>query len=222
MLGTVAIPILNVSTIPCLGHSNAAVRTFGFVTGIIVGLLLVMLVWSWLAVLVMNPGRLDVELKKWGESQFVERTPCPKCGLPKPIRCHHCSKCGCCIMFMDHHCKVIGQCLGFRNYKAFILVLYYAAATCSFHSLAMLIEIFFDLKQSRIGQIGLIFFLLIVTGGSIGFAQIYMDLKARNLTTIETKFAMIDNVEHPNIPIFEPGLRKLFPVPLDVNPFLYC
>lgn len=55
---------------------------------------------------------------------------CGICGVGKPSRCHHCSTCSRCILKMDHHCPWINNCVGYRNYKFFILSVFYAIGIC--------------------------------------------------------------------------------------------
>jgi hypothetical protein len=57
---------------------------------------------------------------------------CRRCVRHKPDRCHHCSVCDQCIMRMDHHCPWIANCVGFRNYKFFLLLLFYAIGCTGF------------------------------------------------------------------------------------------
>lgn len=56
---------------------------------------------------------------------------CPKCGGPKPERCHHCSACRRCCLKMDHHCPWMGNCIGFYNYKFFVNFLGWTALLCT-------------------------------------------------------------------------------------------
>ena len=55
---------------------------------------------------------------------------CKKCHTSKPDRTHHCSTCRRCVLKMDHHCPWLATCLGLRNYKAFILFLFYTTLFC--------------------------------------------------------------------------------------------
>lgn len=55
------------------------------------------------------------------------RRHCKWCSKFKPDRCHHCRVCRSCILKMDHHCPWIYNCVGFRNYKYFLLFVFYSA-----------------------------------------------------------------------------------------------
>merc|ERR1740121_1272311 len=65
---------------------------------------------------------ISVETKKKGGG--LPRH-CKKCGKYKPDRCHHCKVCNMCILKMDHHCPWVNNCVGHKNYKYFMLLLFY-------------------------------------------------------------------------------------------------
>jgi len=66
------------------------------------------------------------------KKQYGYYRHCSACNLYKPDRTHHCRICDRCILRMDHHCPWIRNCVGHRNYKTFLLLLFYAIACLGF------------------------------------------------------------------------------------------
>ncbi|EFJ07273.1 hypothetical protein SELMODRAFT_448518 [Selaginella moellendorffii] len=85
-----------------------------------------------------DPGQVpanyspDLETDQSTVSKGKERRFCEKCGLYKPARAHHCRICKRCILRMDHHCSWLNNCVGHRNYKAFLLLVFYLFLGCSY------------------------------------------------------------------------------------------
>lgn len=59
------------------------------------------------------------------EESVLPRNECHKCLNFKPPRAHHCSVMRRCILRMDHYCVWVQNTVGFRNYKFFLLFLFY-------------------------------------------------------------------------------------------------
>ncbi|CAM9280599.1 unnamed protein product [Choristocarpus tenellus] len=113
---------------------------------------------------------------------------CSACRHSKPLRCHHCRVCKRCVLKMDHHCHWVGCCVGQRNYKAYLLTLFYS----SIGSWSMLWLLFCRLREDPfVGwmQLGV----LLVDGFSLAFLSIgllylliwHAYLVSKNITTIE-------------------------------------
>ncbi|KAF4360422.1 hypothetical protein CsatB_004067 [Cannabis sativa] len=126
--------------------------------------LLVMLLWSYFAVVITDPGGVPPDWKpvmdeERGEADSLVEAQydasalasnqlsdinnqtvrfCRKCNQFKPPRCHHCSVCGRCILKMDHHCLWVVNCVGALNYKYFLLFLFYTFLETTIVSLSLL------------------------------------------------------------------------------------
>ena len=220
ILSAIVRPSVKISLLPCLKSKYLFPKTFGIVCSIIVFVILMMLEWCWLALITMDPGCLAKQIEKYGCSAINQFPCCNKCNLPKPPRCHHCSKCGCCILYMDHHCKSLGVCLAYRNFKTFMLTLFYGAAACGFGSFILFACVFFDIGQRKLTQLAISLILMLFSGSVSFFADHYLKLKRNNLTTIEKMFDTNEIVEElPNARVFEDNFRKFFPLPSTFNPF---
>nr|VDD49264.1 unnamed protein product [Brassica oleracea] len=174
--------------------------------------LLIMLLWSYFSVVVTDPGgvppgwrpELDIE-KSDGNQEYSSLTVgdssshivryCRKCNQYKPPRSHHCSVCGRCILKMDHHCVWVVNCVGAKNYKSFLLFLFYTflETTVVAISLFPVFLVFFTDGDSDVtvspGSLAATFvaFVLNITFALsvLGFLIIHIMLVIRSTTTIE-------------------------------------
>ncbi|KAF8787509.1 probable palmitoyltransferase ZDHHC24 [Argiope bruennichi] len=59
---------------------------------------------------------------------------CSICEANAPPRTHHCDRCNCCIFKRDHHCTFSACCIGLKNYRYFLIFLFYMSIGCFYAS----------------------------------------------------------------------------------------
>ncbi|CAI5472810.1 unnamed protein product [Closterium sp. Yama58-4] len=135
-------------------------------------------------------GRVDAGMG----SGAVEVRRCKRCLQFKPPRAHHCSVCGRCILKMDHHCVWVINCVGAKNYKQFLLFLFYTFLETAVVAVALLPHFidFFTTPPSasddatKLATVFLSFVLNIAFAVSLlGFLIMHVSLVLGNTTTIE-------------------------------------
>ncbi|KAL5541052.1 hypothetical protein UlMin_002417 [Ulmus minor] len=175
--------------------------------------LLGMLLWSYFAVVLTDPGGVPPnwrplvdeergeadslvgsdQLSRPGDPNDQRVRFCRKCNQFKPLRCHHCSVCGRCILKMDHHCVWVVNCVGALNYKYFLLFLFYTFLETAIVTLSLLpyfIEFFTDGEiPGSPGNLAATFITFILNFAFslsvMGFLIMHMSFVAGNTTTIE-------------------------------------
>ncbi|KFM60521.1 putative palmitoyltransferase ZDHHC24, partial [Stegodyphus mimosarum] len=65
---------------------------------------------------------------------------CYVCEANSPPRSFHCDKCKTCILKRDHHCAFAGRCIGLKNFRYFLLFLFYLSLGAMY---AMLFNMYF-------------------------------------------------------------------------------
>lgn len=170
----------------------------------------VLCVWSYLATVTVDPGRVppgwhpfpdeqharaELERMSYSNYYFDRRDPrrprfCKRCQAWKPERAHHCSVSGRCVLKMDHWCIWVVNCVGLLNYKFFLLFIFYAALGCLL-ALAVLLKSMIDFFNNRLhGSSAPLVFIVSITSGAFalslaGFLAMHGQLIAANCTTIE-------------------------------------
>ncbi len=86
---------------------------------------------------------------------------CLKCTKFKPDRAHHCKFCDVCVLKMDHHCPLLGNCIGFRNYKYFLLTIFYGLLNSMYFNYIFSDAIRFLVIEEKVIDLKLIVFLVL-------------------------------------------------------------
>jgi len=119
---------------------------------------------------------------------------CKTCQIFKPDRTHHCKVCDHCVLRMDHHCPWVANCIGFRNYKYFLLILFYAECLCLWILWSLwprfvkCFDPFIDRKQLWYFDVpvGVVWGLCLVLGVGVGlFLAFHVWMVLNALTSIE-------------------------------------
>uniref|UniRef100_A0AAR5NYD4 Palmitoyltransferase n=1 Tax=Dendroctonus ponderosae TaxID=77166 RepID=A0AAR5NYD4_DENPD len=114
---------------------------------------------------------------------------CTSCMHIKPDRTHHCSSCERCFLKMDHHCPWVNNCIGFRNYKSFILLMFYTFLYCAFYVSTIIPHIISPWGHSKFAEdlpISIGFGFAAIMGlTTFGFMCYHLYLTSTNETTLE-------------------------------------
>lgn len=185
--------------------------------------LLILLTWSYFMVVFKDPGSvpenwrpvLDENIEEGTSisnsdpdastsssaltaSDGMDRRPavgyCHRCQNGKPPRCHHCSVCQRCVLKMDHHCVWVVNCVGARNYKFFLLFIFYTFLETILDAIVLLPRVikFFGEAVDHSGSAGSITvtFLAFILNVAFAFSLLcflgmHASLLSSNTTTIE-------------------------------------
>ena len=131
--------------------------------------------------------------------QALERV-CKFCLVIKPPRAHHCRTCRRCILKMDHHCKFVNNCIGFKNYKYYMIFLFYSTIMCMFLLVTMIEGISFYLREfgwesldCKLFIVGYIYIFSIFVA-VIDLFIFHLGIICKGTTTIEHKEEKIETV----------------------------
>jgi len=168
----------------------------GFLLIIVYHIMLILTMWSYyktaftrspyiLSILPINQPIL--------EDDDEAESYCTRCKNIKPARSHHCAWCERCVSKMDHHCPWVGNCVGEHNYKAFVLMLFYALLFGLFNGLTLLISEYTWQKGRQDKQC---FMLMVISSaivlGVVVLFSFHVFLLFNNTTTIECGFRVAD------------------------------
>lgn len=105
---------------------------------------------------------------------------CVFCKMLRPERCHHCIKCKRCVLRMDHHCNFLNICVGLKNYRPWMIFLFYSNSLFFFIFITMLEGVKIILKTETLSGITLTALLIILILSCIGWISV-MELYVTHL-----------------------------------------
>jgi hypothetical protein len=155
-------------------------------------ILMFMTVTSYIRCVFTDPGSVPVgiefQTKELSRDKNVRK--CDICNSIKPDRTHHCSICRKCVLKMDHHCPWVNNCVGWRNYKFFILFLFYTTLL-SFYYVACVIPVLYTFHFTILSNEQIHIVIVLVAGVSFGlgllcFTGQHVQLAMQNITTLES------------------------------------
>ena len=170
-----------------------------------------MMLWSYCRCVATDPGRVPSGwlpdavppelaggpppagfLERFDRSDPARPRWCRKCSAWKPERAHHCSVCGRCVLRMDHHCVWVVNCVGEKNYKYFLLFIFWAFWTCGVAAAALLpliVDFFNNGDMGPGGDLASAFMAFVMDLALflslLGFQALHLRLLLQNCTTIE-------------------------------------
>ncbi|CAD7705458.1 unnamed protein product [Ostreobium quekettii] len=193
-----------------IAHGAPHIMVLDLVLLVVFSTLVFMLVWSYFAAVLTEPGSVPEdwhpfaddetatrELQRWntgGDTLYDRADPqrpryCRKCHNWKPERAHHCSVSGRCILKMDHYCIWVVNCVGLLNYKFFLLFIAYTWAACLLAACILmpgLVEYFRGEKKSGSTLVFLSFVIdAAFVVSLLGFLGMHLKLLSVNCTSIE-------------------------------------
>eukprot|EP01105_Mastigella_eilhardi_P023209 TRINITY_DN5813_c0_g1_i2.p2 TRINITY_DN5813_c0_g1~~TRINITY_DN5813_c0_g1_i2.p2 ORF type:complete len:210 (-),score=37.52 TRINITY_DN5813_c0_g1_i2:417-1046(-) len=119
----------------CVTHKPVVCTTrnpYGVASACAYAALLALLVWSFLAAWLLDPGAVPAKWHICDDPVSKSVDYCATCHVLKPLRCHHCALCNRCVLRMDHHCIWVSNCVGNNNLKAFFLCALYFVNLCAY------------------------------------------------------------------------------------------
>jgi palmitoyltransferase ZDHHC9/14/18 len=82
------------------------------------------------------------------DNEYVFLKYCHTCQLFRPPKASHCHHCDNCVEEFDHHCHWLSNCIGRRNYRSFILFIFYLSIAALYNSAFMATYIYKNNSES--------------------------------------------------------------------------
>jgi palmitoyltransferase len=155
-------------------------------------ILLILTATSYLRCVFTDPGSvpIGIDIHTYEKDAQNNVRKCDVCKNIKPDRAHHCSTCRACVLKMDHHCPWVNNCVGWRNYKFFVLFLFYTTLLSLFYAVCtapFMFSIDFQKLQGEQLQVVIVMLVSLAFGlGLLCFTGQHVSLAMSNKTTLES------------------------------------